>query len=162
MLRFSLRRLFIIFLGCAFFLALFGILFNGARLVRVLMDSGDRRIVIESSHIAPKGTFFEAYRGDQQIIGKRQISQRSIPASEFQTHEYDPEGKIVAYYCPSKDPSVLNALLLVDFKQEAYAIYWSGCRADKCQTLDWNSWDRELGIFEDYLGKLSESGWVTD
>ncbi len=156
MFRISLRRLLLAFLGCAFFLAIFGLLFNGTRLVQVLFNSGDLRVVIESSHVNPRGTFFEVYRGNRSIVTKQRLSSRRIKASEFETHEYNPSEQVIAYHYENRDPKIMDVLLLVDFEQEAYAIYWAGCRADKCQKLDWKTWDGRCKNFEDYVKQLSE------
>ena len=113
-------------------------------------------MVIESSQVNPRGTFFELYRGNRQVIRKTEISERPIKASEIDTHEFDPNGKLMAYYHDHPEPDVMDVLLLVDFENDAYAIYWAGCRADKCSKLDWNTWDERSTNFANYLNDLND------
>lgn len=156
MFRISLRRSFFFFTLCAVFLAVVGLLLNQTRLVQELFNSGDRRVVIESSPVTPRGTFLEVYSGNRCVIDRCMISHHPIKASEIVTHEYDSTGRVVAYYYNNPNPIVMNVLLLIDFDLEAYAVFWAGCRAQKCEKLDWKTWDRRCTNFMQYLDTLSE------
>ena len=142
------------FIGFATLFAIVGVLLNQTKLVQVLFASGDKRVVIESSQLHPRGTYFELYRGNKRVIGKTEISDRPIKASEIDTYKIDASGKLMAYHCDHPEPDGLDILLLVDFENDAYAIYWAGCRADKCKKLGWNTWDERSTNFANYLNDL--------
>lgn len=156
MFHISLRRLLFLFTLCAIFLAIVGLLANQTRLVQELFSSGDYRIVIESSPVNPRGTFFEMYFGNDRVIDRRFVCHRPIKASEIDVHEFDPTGDLVAYHYENREPGVMDVLLLVDFQAEAYAVFWAGCRAEKCDKLDWNVWDERCTNFNQYLDRLTE------
>lgn len=156
MLQLSLRRLLFLFTLCACFMAIFGLFVNQIRLVQELFSSGDRKILIESSPVNLRGTYFEIYCGKERVIDRQMLSVRRLKASEIDVHEIDPDGDLVACYYENPKPEVMDVLLLVDFKAQAYAVYWAGCRAEKCEKLDWNVWDERCTNFNRYLDQLPE------
>jgi hypothetical protein len=157
MFRFSLRKLLFVFIATAGCLAFVGLMINQLGLVQTLFDSGDKRVVIQYSHVNPQGTFFELYRGTKRVISKTEISHHPIKASEIAAYEFDPENAWMAYYYHNESPEVLDVLLIVDFDSDAYATYWAGCRADKCKKLDWNTWDQRSKKFHEFLSDLNSS-----
>ena len=40
----------------------------------------------------------------------------------------------------------LDLILLVDTSIDAYAVYWGSNRADKCDSVDWKTWEKQLDL----------------
>ena len=141
-MRFSLKQLLLVVLGLSAVFAVVGGLANQTAIVRVLFNTADKEVGLESRSVEPRGTFFELRQGSRTLISKRPISLRPLRLSHFHKYEFAPDEELVAYFAQDEDPGKLDVLLLVDLKSNAYSVYWGGCRADKCNTLDWSVWDQ--------------------
>ena len=149
-MRFSLGRLLIVVLVCSAVFAIAGAVLNQTAFMQVLFRAADKEVLLTSSSIDTRGTFFELRQGNRALISKKEISLRPIKLSRFQKYDFAPDSKVVAYFAEENDPEKLNVLLLVDLESDAYSAYWGGCRAKKCQKLDWAVWDQREAEFQDF------------
>ncbi len=121
-----------------------GLVVNDAVISR-LFPADDKEVIIESSNAVPRGTFFRLLRGERELIPKTAVSIRRLELGAF--NRYEVSEFVVGYHCPAPSSKTLDVLLLVNLRKNAYAVYWGGCRADKCNKADWQFWDQQNELF---------------
>lgn len=156
MFQFTLRKLMAIAMSLALVTGLVGAVINKTHSYRSHFQAGDQEVVFESSKVAPRGTFFEFYSPSGERIARRSISPHPISTKRIRLCPFDPSGDVLAFFYDNPNPETLDLLFLVDLKKNAYAVYWGNCRADKCSTIQWPTWDQRKSAA---LARLQQSSF---